>query len=287
MYFNKYIYIPHDQLIIRNKNLFNTKESIFHPVYIEISKQLYIRVFPALLDLRGRPYLVQILGQLVTNVLNVAGHLSGRNVDRHGRECHLLQWLLRAIEHILGAVAEREALVEAYALLGQDCLVDGRAALGRPVLEAAMLVAEQEATADLGRDTDDRVEHGVEVELAEEALHRHAVQREPDLGYAQVEETADDVVLAKATASITGGRHFHVQALVDLFAAAGEPQVHAVEAVRVDVVAHAHTGEAVRAGWRGQKVRVCPADAAMRWTVRGGTRLYKVDFYFKVPLLVH
>jgi len=196
---------------------------------------------------------VQILSQAVAHALDITWHLDCHRLDRVGREGDLLQGLRRPVEHVLADIPELEARLDLDLLLGEHGLVDWSTALGRPRLEAAVLVAEQEAAADPRRQADHWVEGAEQIELAEEALHGHAVQREPDLGDAQVEQAADDVALFEA-AELVG---------VDGLGAAGVPEVGAVEAERVDVVAYADGAEAVGAVGSGLEVGVGPADAAV------------------------
>ena len=222
---------------------------------------------------------MQVLGEAIAHTLHVHVEEDGRRVDGDGREADGLERLRRSLKDGPGGVAEGEARLDAYALLVQHVLVDGRAALGRARLEAAVLVAEQKAAAHRRRHAHHRIEEAVEIELAEEALHGHAVEREPDLGYAQVEEAADDVALAEAV---------EVGVRVDLGARpAGIPELEAVEAVRVDVGADADgLGAAVAAVRHRLELSGRPADAKVRLCAHAHRR-YEVDLDLEVPLLVH
>ena len=108
---------------------------------------------------------------------------------------HVILHGQRSRQHALGQVAEVEAGVDGQDLGGQQRVVDGTEALGGRVLQATVLPAEQEATADLGRGGDDGEEHAGQVEVPEVAGDLHAVVEESNDGDREVESTADVVAL--------------------------------------------------------------------------------------------
>lgn len=117
--------------------------------------------------------------------------------------------------------------------------------------------------ADFRRYANDRVEHAIETEVAEKSFHWYAVEWEPNLGYAQVKQTADNVAAFEAfeTAAVA----FDI--IVDGTRTARKPKSTTVETVWVAVIAHTDRFEAVGSIWRGVILRSCPAYAAM-WRAR-------------------